>query len=147
MSMKSNNSQRIEQRKTQWDQYYENRWNQHQTQPSKPSNLRVECSNTKSSNNSNGKKQNTQNKAYEVRKRRPIPFLDDFEKKWINNGVRNALHGTFGKETVEREDEQSQKVWGKTEKDFKNCPHYAKHAFFVAEVSRQIVARLTRQNT
>ena len=42
------------------------------------------------------------------------------------------------KETVEREDEQSQKVRGKTEKDFKNCPHCAKHAFFVAEVSRQI---------
>ena len=73
-----------------------------------------------------------------MRKRRPIPFLDDFEKKWSNNGVWNGLHGAFGKETVEREDEQSQKVRGKTEKDFKNCPHCAKHAFFVAEVSRQI---------
>ena len=37
---------------------------------------------------------------------------------------------------VERESEQLQKVRGKTEKDFKNCPHCAKHAIFVAEVSR-----------
>ena len=27
------------------------------------------------------RKKNTQNIKYEVRKRRPIPFLDDFEKK------------------------------------------------------------------
>ena len=90
---------------------------------------------------------NTQNITYEVWKRRPIPFLDDFEKKWSNNGVQNGLHGAFGKETVEREDEQSQKVRGKTEKDFKNCPHYAKHAFFATEVSRQQDARSSRQNT
>ena len=59
----------------------------------------------------------------------------------------DVLHEVFGKETVEREDEQSQKVRGKTEKDFKNCPSCAKHAFFAAEVSRQIVAKSTSQNT
>ena len=30
------------------------------------------------------------------------------------------------------------KFEGKTEKDFKNCLYCAKHAFFAAEVSRQI---------
>ena len=37
-----------------------------------------------------------------------------------------------------RENEQSHKVRGKTEKYFKNCPHFAKHGFFAAEVSHQI---------
>ena len=66
-----------------------------------------------------------------MRKRRPIPFLDDFEKKWSNTGVQNGLHGAFVKKTVEREDEQSQKVRGKTEKDLKIAPIFAKYAFFV----------------
>ena len=39
----------------------------------------------------------------------------------------------FGKEIVEREDEQSQKFEGKTEKDLKTAPIFAKHAFFATE--------------
>ena len=53
----------------------------------------------------------------------------------------------FGKETVEREDEQSQKFEGKTEKDLKTAPIFAKHAFFATEVSRHKVASSSRQNT
>ena len=45
----------------------------------------------------------------------------EFEK-WV--------HRVFGKETVEKEDEQSQKFEGKTEKDLKITPIFAKHAFF-----------------
>ena len=54
-------------------------------------------------------------------------------------------YGAFGKETVEREDEQSQKVRGETEKDLKTAPVFAKHAFFATKVSRQQVARSSRQ--
>ena len=39
------------------------------------------------------------------------------------------------------------KFEGKTKNGFKNCPYCAKHAFFAVEVSHQIVARYTRQNT
>ena len=45
----------------------------------------------------------------------------EFEK-WV--------HRVFGKETVEKEDEQSQKFERKTEKDLKTTPIFAKHAFF-----------------
>ena len=47
----------------------------------------------------------------------------------------------FGKEIVEREDEQSQKFEGKLKKKFKAVPIFAKHAFFVTEVSRHQVAK------
>ena len=50
--------------------------------------------------------------------------------KWVTRSVWEVAD--------KRENEQSQKVRGKTEKDFKNCTYYAKQAFFVAEVSRQI---------
>ena len=59
--------------------------------------------------------------------------------KWVTRSV--------GKETVEREDKQSQKVRGKTEKDLKTVPVFAKHVFFATEVSRQQDARSSRQNT
>ena len=49
--------------------------------------------------------------------------------------------------TVEKVSEQSQKVREKTEKDLKIAPIFAKHAFFATEVSRQQVARSSRQNT
>ena len=42
-------------------------------------------------------------------------------------------HGVFGKETVEREDEQSQNFKGKIEKDLKTAPIFAKHSFFATE--------------
>ena len=56
-------------------------------------------------------------------------------------------YGAFGKETVEREDEQSQKVRGKTEKDLKTAIVFPKHAFFATEVSCQQFARSSCQNT
>ena len=48
---------------------------------------------------------------------------------------------------VERDNEQSQKVRGKTEKDLKTALIFAKHAFFTTKVSRHTVASLSRQNT
>ena len=56
-----------------------------------------------------------------VEKENPYFFLEDFELKGSNNGVRNGLHGAFGKETVEREDEQSQKIRGKLKKILKTA--------------------------
>ena len=47
--------------------------------------------------------------------------------------------------TVERVSEQSQKVRGKTEKDLKTAPVFAKHAFFATEVSSQQDASSSRQ--
>ena len=57
------------------------------------------------------------------------------------------MHGVFEKKTVEEEDEQSQKFEGKTEKDLKIAPIFAKHAFFATEVSRHKVTNSSRQNT
>ena len=78
------------------------------------------------------------NKKYRVWERKPIPFSWRFwvEKKqqWSSKWVTRSVWKVADK----RENEQSQKVRGKTEKDFKNYPHCAKHAFFAAEVSRQI---------
>ena len=48
---------------------------------------------------------------------------------------------------VERDNEQSQKFEGKTEKDLKTVSIFAKHAFFTTEVSRHTVASLSHQNT
>ena len=42
--------------------------------------------------------------------------------------------------------EQSQKVKGKTKKVLKTDPLFTKHAFFTIRVSRQQVARASRQN-
>ena len=53
-----------------------------------------------------------------------------WSSKWVTRSVWEVPD--------KRENEQSQKVRGKTKKDFKNCPHYVKHAFFATEVSRQI---------
>ena len=62
----------------------------------------------------------------------------DFEK-WV--------HRVFGKETIEKEDEQSQKFEGKLKKNLKTAPIFAKHAFFAIEVSHHKVASSSRQNT
>ena len=62
----------------------------------------------------------------------------EFEK-WV--------HRVFGKETVEKEDEQSQKFERKTEKDLKTAPIFANNAFFATEVSHHQVASSSRQNT
>ena len=47
----------------------------------------------------------------------------------------------------ERDNEQSQKGRGKTEKDLKTASIFAKHAFFAIEVSRHKDASSSRQNT
>ena len=57
------------------------------------------------------------------------------------------MHGVFEKETVEEEDEQSQKFEGKTKRDLKTAPIFAKHAFFATSVSRHQVASSSCQNT
>ena len=53
------------------------------------------------------KREEHKSKKKECEKENPYFFLEDFELKESNNGVRNGLHGAFGKETIEREDEQS----------------------------------------
>ena len=56
----------------------------------------------------------------------------------------------FGSDSVERngeDSEQSQKFEGKIEKGLQTDLVFAKHAFFATEVSRQQVARSSRQNT
>ena len=50
---------------------------------------------------------------------------------------------SFSWERKRRVIKSSRENW----KSFKNCPYYAKHAFFATEVSCQLVARVTRQNT
>ena len=62
----------------------------------------------------------------------------DFEK-WV--------HRVFGKETIEKEDEQSQKFEGKLKKNLKTAPIFAKHAFCATEVSRHKVTSSSRKNT
>ena len=52
----------------------------------------------------------------------------------------------FGKEIVEREDEQLQKFEGKTEKDLKTAPIFAKHAFLATEARDLTYSRMSRQN-
>ena len=83
----------------------------------------------------------------EIEKAKPIPFLDDLDKKWNTNEGWNWIHGVFEKKKVKREDEQSQKFEGKTEKDLKTASIFAKHAFFATEVSRHTVASPSRQST
>ena len=122
MSMKTNKEQNTEQRLAQCDQQYENRWNQHQTQPTIPSNLREKCSNTvfyKIQCQHKRQENNTQNVKYEVRKRRPIPCLDDFEKKWSNNEVRSGLHRAFGKLQTKEKMNSHKKFEGKLKKILK----------------------------
>ena len=73
------------------------------------------------------------------------------EKEWCKNGDWNVWHGVFGSDLVEREmgkTVNSHKTSREnTEKNFKNSLRNAKHAFFATEVSRQQVARSSRQNT
>ena len=52
----------------------------------------------------------------EFKNENPYLLLEDFEQKIRNNGVWKWEHGVFGKETIEKEDEQSQKFEGKLKK-------------------------------
>ena len=83
-----------------------------------------------------------------MRKTRPIHFLDDLDKKWSTNEVWKWVHGVFGKEIIEKEDEQLQKFEGKLKKkNLKTASISAKHAFFATEVSCHKDASSSRQNT
>ena len=63
-----------------------------------------------------GKKKNTKSSRKEFKNENPYLLLEDFELKRSNNGVWKWEHGVFGKETDEREDEQSQMFEGKLKK-------------------------------
>ena len=62
------------------------------------------------------KGKNTKSSRKEFKNENPYLLLEDFEQKIRNNGVWKWEHGVFGKEIVEREDEQSQKFEGKLKK-------------------------------
>ena len=68
-------------------------------------------------------------------------YLKILSRKYATMEFGKGVHGVFRKETVEKDDEQSQKFKGKLKKDLKTAPIFAKHAFFTTEVSRQRVAR------
>ena len=73
---------------------------------------------------------NTKSSRKEFKNENPYLLLDDFEQKIRNNGVWKWEHGVFGKEIVEREDEQSQKFEGKTKKDLKTAPIFCQTRVF-----------------
>ena len=62
------------------------------------------------------KGENTKSSRKEFKNENPYLLLEDFELKRSNNGVWKWEHGVFGKEIVEREDEQSQKFERKLKK-------------------------------
>ena len=64
---------------------------------------------------------NTQNITYKVRKRRPIPFLDDFELKRSNNRVRSGLHRAFGNLQTKEKMNSHKKFEGKLKKVLKTA--------------------------
>ena len=52
----------------------------------------------------------------EFKKENPYLLIEDFELKWSTNEAWKWVDGVFWKETVEKEDEQSQKFEGKLKK-------------------------------
>ena len=56
-------------------------------------------------------------------------------------GTRSVWEGELREKWIVK------KVRGKTEKDLKTAPIFAKHVFFATEVSHQQVTRSSRQNT
>ena len=64
-------------------------------------------------------------------------------QKWSLKKVTRSVWVSFSWERKWIVIKSSRKNW----KSFKNCPYYAKHAFFVTKVSRQSVTRVNRQNT
>ena len=65
--------------------------------------------------------------------------MQQWSLKWVTRCVWEV--------SDKRDNEQSQKVRGKTEKILKTAPVFAKHAFFVTEVSRQQDARSSRPSS
>ena len=88
-------------------------------------------------------------KIQDMRKENKIPylFLEDLEVNKCNNGGCREWHRVFGWDSFwERKwivIKSSRENW----KYLKTDPVFAKHAIFVTEVSRQQVARSSRQNT
>ena len=62
------------------------------------------------------KGKSTKSSRKECRTENPYLELDDFELQECNNGDWKWEHGVFGREIVQREDEQSQKFEGKLKK-------------------------------
>ena len=76
----------------------------------------------------------------------PYLFLEDLEVNKCNNGGCREWHEVFGRDSVERKwivTKSLRENW----KGLKTDLVFAKHAIFVTEVSRQQVARSSRQNT
>ena len=70
-------------------------------------------------------------------------FWEEMKQQWSTKGVTRSVWVRY---SWERKWIVT-KVRGKTEKDIKNCPYCAKHAFFATEVSCQKVVSFTHQNT
>ena len=81
---------------------HENRWEQYQTRHAIPITHREKYFEHNINPNSN---KNIQKKENEIEKAKPIPFLDDLDKKWGTNEGWKWIHEVFGKEIVEKEDE------------------------------------------
>ena len=64
-------------------------------------------------------------------------------QKWSLKKVTRSVWVSFSWERKWIVIKSSRENW----KSFKNCPYYAKNAFFVTKVSRQSVTRVNRQNT
>ena len=62
------------------------------------------------------KGENTKSSRKEFKNENPYLLLEDFEQKIRNKGVWKWVRRVFGKETMEKEDEQSQKFEGKLKK-------------------------------
>ena len=69
-----------------------------------------------------------------MRQRKPIPFSWRLEKEWCKNGDWDVWHGVFRSDSVEREMGKTvnshKKIWGKTEKRFKNWPSFCQTCDF-----------------
>ena len=74
-------------------------------------------------------------------------WLEEFEQKICNNGDWKWEHGVFGKEIVLERRWTVTNAWGKTKKDLKTAPIFAKHAYFATWLSRHKAASSSRQNT
>ena len=62
------------------------------------------------------KGKNTKSSRNEFKTENPYLRLEEFEQKICNNGDWKQEHGVFGREIVQREDEQSQMFEGKLKK-------------------------------
>ena len=113
---------------------------------SKPLNEHDTFQNIMATTHSQNQEKHTQNVKDKARQRKPISFSWRLENKWCRNGVCREWHGVFGWDLVKRKwivTKSSRENW----KGLKTDPVFSKHAFFATRMSRQQVARSSRQNT